>query len=123
MADHSEISQVIQQYFDGLYQGDATLLKQAFSPDATICGYGGDGGLKTLSLKQFLELIGGWPVPKENGEDFDMTVDSIDITGTVASAKVRDLYQGRDFTDYLSLVKTPKGWRIFGKVFHSEAQP
>ena len=119
--DQAAIQATIQTYFDGLYQGDVSLLADTFDPSATVCGYGGDGTLKTLSLEQFLGFVKSLPIPSNNGEPFDMEVLSIDISGTVAAAKVRDLYQGRDFTDHLHLIKRSDGnWRIFGKVFHSE---
>lgn len=119
----ADIRTTIQKYFDGMYRGDTDLLAEAFDPAATVCGYGGDGSLKTLSLAQFLGFVRSVPKPVEKGEAFDMEVLTLDIVGTVAAAKVRDLYQGRDFTDLLHLIRRPDGqWRIFGKVFHSVAR-
>ena len=124
VSNHNQaaIQATIQTYFDGLYQGDVELLADAFDPAATVCGYGGDGTLKTLSLEQFLGFVKSLPKPSDVGEPFDMEVLNIDISGTVASVKVRDLYQGRNFTDHLHLIKrSDDNWRIFGKVFDSEA--
>ena len=119
--DEAAIQSTVRKYFDGLYRGDTTLLAEAFDPAATVCGYGGDGSLKTLGLEHFLKAVRSFPVPAENGEVFDMEVLSVDVCGTVAAVKVRNLYQGRDFTDLLHLIRRPDGnWRIFGKVFHSE---
>lgn len=121
--EQEAIRETFQAYFQGLHRGDPGLLSQAFDSAATICGYGGDGTLKTLSLDQFIGFVKSLPIPADNGEPFDMEVLSIDISGRVAAAKVRDLYQGRDFTDHLHLIRRPDGnWRIFGKVFHSQAR-
>lgn len=119
--EQNAIQETIQAYFQGLHRSDEALLSRAFDPAATVCGYGGDGSLKTLSLGQFLGFVKSLPIPANNGEPFDMEVLSVDIKGRVAAVKVRDLYQGRDFTDYLHLIKRPDGeWRIYGKVFHGE---
>jgi len=116
------IQATIQTYFKGMHRGDIELLADAFDPAATVCGYGGDGTLKTLSLEQFLGFVKSIPKPCDVGEPFDMEVMNIDISGTVASVKVRDLYQGRNFIDHLHLIQcSDSNWRIFGKVFHSEA--
>jgi len=47
-----------------------------------------------------------------------MRIVSIDVTGSVAAVKVADLYIGRRFTDYLSLVKMEDNWVIVDKIFH-----
>ncbi len=44
---------------------------------------------------------------------------SADRTGSVAVAKVSVRYQGRRFTDYLTLQKADGRWRIVGKLFFS----
>ncbi len=59
------------------------------------------------------------PVPKAEGEPFDMRLVSIDRTGSVAMAKVEVRYQGRRYTDYLTLQKAAAGWSIVGKAFFS----
>jgi hypothetical protein len=58
-------------------------------------------------------------VPEAEGEPFDMHLVSTDRTGSVAVAKVSVRYQGRRFTDYLTLQKAADGWRIVGKLFFS----
>ena len=59
------------------------------------------------------------PVPKAEGEPFDMRLVSVDRTGSVAMAKVEVRYQGRRYTDYLTLQKAAVGWSIVGKAFFS----
>ena len=46
-----------------------------------------------------------------------MRLVSIDRTGAVSVAKDEDLYQGRRYSDYLSLQKTAVGWRIVAMTF------
>jgi len=115
------LTQVVDDYFQGLYNGKTELLKKAFDESAIIFGYGSDGALKQMTREMFLGFVASVPKPVESGEIFDMEVLEIEQKGKIASIKVRDLYLGRMFTDYLQLVQRGDGqWRIFSKAFHSE---
>ncbi len=48
-----------------------------------------------------------------------MRLVSLDRTGSVAVARVAVRYQGRQYTDYLTLQKADVGWSIVGKLFFS----
>ena len=48
-----------------------------------------------------------------------MRLVSIDRTGSVAMAKVEVRYQGRQYTDYLTLQRAAAGWSIVSKAFFS----
>jgi len=111
------IVDTVTDYFLGMYEADIERLKRAFAAEALIIGY--YQGIKSfLSLTEFADFVQGSPVPKENGEAYDMKIISIDITDNVALVKVEDLYQKLRFTDYLSLLKTEKKWVIVNKTFH-----
>ena len=43
---------------------------------------------------------------------------SVDITEDAASTKVENEFAGMRFTDYLSLLKIEKDWKIVGKIYH-----
>ena len=113
------IQQTVQYYFDGLYHSNIEKLKIAFHPNAQVIGHF-QGNLVFNSLEQFLEFVKSTPAPSESGEEYDMKIVSIDVTGDVSVAKVADLYLGLRFTDYLSLLKIDSGWVIVNKVFHHE---
>ncbi len=117
--DTELINQTVEHYFKGMYHGDVERLKKAFHPQALVIGYF-DGNLAFNSLDQFLGFIKAAPVPSEKGEDYDMQIVSMDITGAVGTVKVADLYQGRRFTDYLSMLKEGDNWVIINKAFHHE---
>lgn len=55
--------------------------------------------------------------PRAEGEPFDMRLVSVDRTASVATAKSEVRYQGRRYTDYLTLQKADGRWRIAGKLF------
>jgi hypothetical protein len=113
------IQQTVQYYFDGLYYSDIEKLQVAFHPNSQVIGYF-QGTLMFNSLVQFLEFVKTTPAPAESGENYDMRIVSIDMTGTEAVAKVDDLYLGFRFTDYLSLLKVDGTWVIINKTFYHE---
>jgi hypothetical protein len=117
--DTELINQTVGHYFKGMYHGDVERLKKAFHPQALVIGYF-DGNLVFNSLEQFLGFIKAAPIPSEKGEEYDMRIVSVDITGAVGTVKVADLYQGRRFTDYLSMLKEGDNWVIINKAFHHE---
>lgn len=112
------INEVVQSYFLGMYQRDIGLLTEVFHPEARLFGYL-SGEFEKMPLSQWLEKIGQAPIPSANGEAFAMQIVTIDITGAIANVKVKLLYHGLQFTDYLSLVEIEGRWLIVNKTFCS----
>ena len=112
------IEALVQDYFLGLYGGDVERLRRIFHPQCWLFGES-RGESHEFPLSGFLDQIASVPVPKAEGEPFDMRLVSIDRTGSVAMAKVEVRYQGRRYTDYLTLQKAAVGWSIVGKAFFS----
>ncbi len=112
------IEALVQDYFLGMYEGDVERLRRIFHPQCWLFGES-RGESHEFPLSGFLDQIASVPVPKAEGEPFDMRLVSIDRTGSVAMAKVEVRYQGRRYTDYLTLQKAAVGWSIVGKAFFS----
>ena len=112
------IEALVQDYFLGMYEGDVERLRRIFHPQCWLFGENRNGSHE-FPLSGFLDQIASEPVPKAEGEPFDMRLVSIDRTGSVAMAKVEVRYQGRRYTDYLTLQKAAVGWSIVGKAFFS----
>jgi len=112
------IETLVQDYFLGMYEGDVERLRRIFHPQCWLFGENRNGSHQ-FPLSGFIDQIAGEPVPKAEGEPFDMHLVSIDRTGSVAVAKVDVRYQGRRYTDYLTLQKAGVGWSIVGKLFFS----
>lgn len=110
------IEVLAQDYFLGMYEGDVERLRRIFHPQCWLFGRS-RGACHEFPVSGFIDQIASEPVPKVEGEPFDMGVVSIDRTGTVAVVKVEVLYQGRRYTDYLMLQKTGQGWSIVSKTF------
>jgi protease I len=81
----------VDHYFQGLYHGDKSRLREAFSSG-----------------------------PAKNGEPFEMQIESVDLIGQVGSVKVKNLYQGLRYTAYLNIAKTGGRWKIVNKTFHHD---
>ncbi|MBW2623923.1 MAG: nuclear transport factor 2 family protein [Deltaproteobacteria bacterium] len=120
--DLQRIRETVQLYFDGMYHSDVEKLKNAFHASAALMGYH-DGNLAHIPLENWLEMVAARPAPAKNNEEYDMKLVSMDVTENVAVVKVRDLYMGLWFTDYLSLLKIEGDWVIVNKIFHHEPRP
>ncbi len=116
-SDLDLIAQTVQLYFDGMYHSDVEKIKIAFHPNTVLHGYL-EGELIHLPFDEWLDHVKGVPAPADSGEEYDMRIVSIDVTGRVATVKVEDLYLNRRFTDYLSFVKVAGNWLIVNKIFH-----
>ena len=116
--DAAAIEAVVQDYFTGMYEGDVERLRRIFHPRCWLFGENRSGSHE-FHLSGFLDQIASEPIPKAEGEPFDMRLVSVERTGSVAVAKVEVRYQGRRYTDYLTLHKAAAEWRIVGKLFFS----
>ncbi len=112
------IEALVQDYFLGMYEGDVERLRRIFHPQCWLFGES-RGASREFPVSGFLAKFANEPAPKAEGESFDMRLVSIDRTGSVAVVKDEVLYQGRQYTDYLTLQKTGAGWSIVGKTFFS----
>ena len=121
-SDLTEIEQVLQTYFDGLYTGDTAKLELAFHEVAHLFSVD-DGKLEDLPRAQWFEFVRG----RQSAQSRDLPrrdwVVQIDRSGpNTAFAKVQCQIPPRHFTDYLTLVKLACGWKIVSKTFHTETR-
>jgi hypothetical protein len=112
--DGEAIARTIQTYIDGGISGRGDDMKPAFHEGATIYGYIGP------------DLFGGpiqglfeWNDGNGPAADLKSNIVSIDIEGTIATARVElDDWTGHKFTDMFTLLKTDGEWKIISKVFY-----
>lgn len=115
--DRSTVENVIQLYFDGLYEGDADKIGEAFHPSADL-RWLEKGELQVLPVPDWLDRVRKRPSAKAEGkprEDFIVTMDRSDET--TAFVKVRCQLPPRYFTDYLVALKLADGWKIVSKTY------
>ncbi len=119
--DRQQIEQTVRRYFDGLYNSSGDDIKATFHPDAMITGFMSDTGeMAAMKFDRFVAFVEAQTSPASTGEPYELDIVAVDIAGQVATAKVIDRYLGKRFTDYLSLVKDDKGWRIYNKLWHAD---
>ncbi len=111
-----EIEKVIENYFEGIFLGDASKLGSCLIDSTIIYGdINGEPYKKTM--EEYLEGVRNRQSPKDLGEPFAMETVGIDILGNIAMAKVHLPMLGYNYYDYLSLVKTDNDWKIVNKIF------
>ena len=120
MTNVKQIEDVIQTYFDCMYQSSVQKTLSVFHANAKITGYLEDG-LHEMSVNDFASFVESQqPSPKEKGEAIRLDILSIDTAGNTAVAQVRDDYLGMTFLDTLSFIKENDRWSIYTKLFHVE---
>jgi hypothetical protein len=115
--NRATVEDVIQLYFDGLYEGDADKLGEAFDPSADL-RWVEKGELQVLSVPDWLDRVRKRPSAKAEGkprEDFVVTMDRSD--DKTAFVKVKCQLPPRYFTDYLVALKLADGWKIVSKSY------
>ena len=119
-SDLTDLEQVLQTYFDGLYEGNTAKLESVFHDVAHLFSVD-DGKLADLPREKWFELIGSRKSAQAqelSRHDFIVHIDR--SSPTTAFAKVQCQIPPRYFTDYLTFVKLADGWKIVSKTFHSQ---
>lgn len=120
---HEAILALLETYFEGLYQADSALLASVFHPRAQYVNTA-PGDERILTLLEYQHLLDQRVSPASNGEPRQQRVISIETTAnTMAFAKVQMSMLGRDYTDFLTLIREQNQWRIIAKVFHYQPTP
>lgn len=119
--EYNEIVRVLNKYNEGGKQADSSIMKLAFSPQATIFGVDGDGKLTGGPIKGLFDTIDSAfrPSPEAQG-----VIVNIDIVGTAASARIdtNDI-SGFCFTDFFNLLKVEGKWTVVSKIYHTHVAP
>jgi len=114
------ITELLQDYFDGLYDGDLDKFGRVFHQNSHL--YATDGAVVTdLTRAQYFEMIGGRASARSQGLSRHDRIVSIHKAGPdTAHAVVNCAIPPRYFTDYLTLLRTSDGWRIISKSYHTD---
>ncbi|HET9746348.1 MAG TPA: nuclear transport factor 2 family protein [Chitinophagaceae bacterium] len=110
-----EIQTVLTYYLDGGTNGDSLMFSKAFVPDGQM-RYMRNDTIFNVSLKDFMARARNNGVKQER----KTRIESIQVFGNAASAKLTIEYPTFYFHDIMSLLKTKDGWKIVGKIFHRE---
>jgi len=122
-AEHDAVRAAVVDYLEGMCWGDEAKLRRAFHPGALQVGHFGET-YEFFPLEEFIAWVKAEETEPE-GSAIVAELLSIEITGTVAVAKLTDTCFGTDFTDYLVMVKDRPDasgrWQIVTKAYHVHA--
>jgi hypothetical protein len=116
-AEETAVRQALEHYFRGHATGQGEHMRKVFHPDSKLFAIR-DGKYWQLTSEEYIALAPGKPPADETQRK--RTVESVDITGSAAIAKVVLDYPHVRFTDYMSLLKIDGEWKIVNKTFHVE---
>jgi hypothetical protein len=110
-----EIETVLSYYLDGGTNGDSVMFSKAFHPDGQMRFMRSDT-VMNVSLKDFMGRMRNTGLKT----DRKTRIESIQVYGNAASAKLTCDYPTFYFHDIMSLLKTKDGWKIVSKIFYRE---
>ncbi len=110
--DAQIIKALLQDYFDGLYEGDVEKLRNIFHDDALL-----KGNNYRKSRDEWLAAVATRANPKDEGLDYGFKVISLDVVDNQAMAKVDVPLLAAHFIDFLGLLKEDGTWKIVNKMY------
>lgn len=111
-SDLIEITRLLNEYFEGLYNADEKQLRKVFHPTANLQSQG-----LRLTRDDWLHRVVNRAIPKEINESYSYKIINIDILGEQAMAKVECPLLGNFYIDFLSLLKEKGQWKIVNKMY------
>lgn len=119
--EYKAIVEVLNKYNDGCKQAKSSIMKPAFSEQATIFGVGADGKLTGGAIQNLFDGIDSAFRPSPEAQN---AIVHIEIVGTAASARVdSNDVSGFSFTDFFHLLKVDGKWTIVSKIYHTHVAP
>ncbi len=110
-----EIETVCNYYLDGGTNGDSVMFSKAFLPDGQMRYMRNDTVMNVL-LKDFMARSRNTGIK----QDRKTKIESVQVFGNAATAKLTIEYPTFYFHDIMSLLKTKEGWKIVNKIFYRE---
>ena len=113
-----EITAILTDYFDGIYEGNTEKLDRVFHPEGQLSCVT-DGYLNLVNKTKYLEIVANREPPESKGSHRYDKIISINMAGPeTALAKVECAIPPRYFTDLLTLIKLDGKWMIINKTYH-----
>jgi hypothetical protein len=106
----------VQLYVDGIAQGDAAKLEQAFNEGAWM--YGAMGGQRLdMPITEMIKMVEAKPADVDGS--FNAVVRAVDEEGDAAFVTLEEqgFWGVLSFVDYFSLARIDGNWKIVNKTF------
>lgn len=116
-AEESAVRQALEHYFRGHATGQGEHFRKIFHADSKLFAVR-DGKYWQLTSEEYIARAAGKPAADEAQRK--RNIESVDITGNAAIAKIVLDYPQVKFTDYMSLLKIDGEWKIINKTFYAE---
>jgi hypothetical protein len=113
-SDDAGVRAALTHYLQGHATGDPSHMRKAFLPTAHIEGLR-DGRFVSMTLDEYCTRFPGKPAADEATRR--RTIDSVDVTGTAAMARVTLINGPTTLRDYFVLLKVGGEWKIANKTF------
>lgn len=120
--DSSAIAQALENiYYKGIYEGNVALLRNILNPGTLLFGdIKGQPYAKTL--EEYLDGVKNRQSPKESGKPFEGRTISVEVTNSIAIAKVHVKMYDFEYDEYLSFHKFGDRWMIVNKMITDVAK-
>jgi hypothetical protein len=121
--DTDQITRTVDLYIEGVREGDAGKLREAFHPEARMWG-SLSGQRLDIPITEMIAMVDGKPVDVDGS--YQARVASVEQTDDVASvALVEDGFWGTlSFVDFFNLARIDGTWTIVNKTFvHTGGEP
>lgn len=115
--DLEAVRKAAYAYYDAMQAGDGAATRAVFDVSARFWGVR-DGAEVRRNLDEFVAMV-ETPAPASAPE---MRIDFVDCAGDIAVAKLVDRFRGREYTDYLTFLRSDDGWKIVSKVFYAHPE-
>jgi hypothetical protein len=116
-AEEAAVRAAVEHYFRGHATGQGEHFRKVFHPESKLFAVR-EGKFWQLTSEEYIARSPGKAAADEAQRR--RTVESVDVTGNAAVAKVVLDYPSTRFTDYMSLLKVDGEWRIVNKTFYAE---
>lgn len=107
----------LENYIKGHATGDGEYMKKAFHTEGNLI-FIRDGKFTTRSFAEYIAGFSGKPPADEAQRK--RSIESIDVAGNAAVAKIILDYPTTRFVDYMTLLKINGEWKIVNKSFYAE---
>lgn len=116
-AEMSAVKLPLENYLKGHATGNPEFFRKAFHTEGKLI-FIRDGKYMTRTFEEYINGSSGKPAADEDQRK--RSIESIDIAGNAATAKIVLDYPAVKFTDYMTLLKIDGEWKIINKTFYAE---
>lgn len=107
----------LEAYLRGHATGDPAAFREAFHPEAVLWGIRANGQLARMTAEQYISGASGSPAADEDRRK--RSIDSIEVNGEMATARITLDYPTVRFVDVMTLIRIEGRWWIINKMFQA----